>query len=64
MKLVHLFKTPDAITIASRDLEEAKRNLLSMQSAAEHAAKMVEYYEGVVNRLSNYVRAEVNQASQ
>ena len=64
MKLVHLFKTSDAITIASRDLEEAKRNLLSMQSAAEHAAKMVEYYEGVVNRLSNYVQSEVSQTRQ
>ena len=61
MKITRLFKTPDAVTLASRDLEEAKRQLLVTQSAAEHSAKMVEYYQGVVNRLSNYVQSEVNQ---
>lgn len=61
MKITRLFKTPDAVTLASRDLEEAKRQLLVTQSAAEHSAKMVEYYQGVVNRLSNYVQSEVTQ---
>jgi hypothetical protein len=63
MKLMQIFKTPDATTLASRDLEEAKRQLLATQAAAEHSAKMVEYYQGVVNRLSNYVQAEAKQAS-
>lgn len=60
MRLTQLFKTPDATSIASRDLEEAKRNLLAMQATAEHATKMVEYYQGVVQRLSNYVQSEVS----
>ena len=61
MNFSRLFKTPDAVTLASRDLEEAKRQLLATQAQAEHSAKMVEYYQGVVNRLSNYVQSEVNQ---
>ena len=64
MKITQLFKTPDAITLASRDLEEAKRQLLVTQAQAEHATKMVEYYLGVVNRLSNYVQAEASQTRQ
>lgn len=63
MKLAHLFKTPSAAVLASRDLEEAKRSLLITQAQAEHSAKMVEYYQGVVIRLSNYVREEMNQPS-
>lgn len=61
MSLKRIFKTPDAVTLASRDLEEAKRQLLVTQAQAEHATKMVEYYQGVVTRLSNYVQAEVQQ---
>lgn len=64
MKITRLFKTPDAITLASRDLEEAKRQLLVTQAQAEHATKMVEYYQGVVNRLSSYVQAEASQTRQ
>lgn len=62
--IIRLFKTPDAVTLASRDLEEAKRQLLATQAQAEHATKMVEYYQGVVNRLSNYVQTEVQQTRQ
>ncbi len=64
MNLLRLFKTPDATSLASRDLEEAKRQLLVTQSQAEHSAKMVEYYQGVVTRLSNYVQTEVSQTCQ
>lgn len=58
MNLLQFFKTPDATSLASRDLEEAKRNLLAAQSTAEHAAKMAEYYQGVITRLSAYIQAE------
>lgn len=53
-----MFKTPSAYQIAAQDLEAAKRELLAAQSRAEHSAKMVEYYQGLVTRLSNYVQAE------
>ncbi len=61
MYFKQFFKTPDARSLACRDLEESKRLLLSMQSTAEHAVKMVEYYEGVVTRLSNYIQKETTQ---
>ena len=63
MNITRIFKTPDAITLASRDLEEAKRQLLVTQAQAEHSAKMVEYYQGMVSRLSNYVQKEMNQGN-
>ena len=50
-----LFKVPDVITLAQRDLESAKRELLTVQARAEYAAKMVEYYQELVKRLSKYV---------
>ena len=58
MKFIRMFKTPDAVSIASRDLEEAKRALLATQAQAEHATKMVEYYQGVINRLLAYIQTE------
>jgi hypothetical protein len=61
MKLIYIFKTPSAAVLASRDLEEAKRSLLVTQAQAEHSAKMVEYYQGVVSRLTEYVREEMKQ---
>ena len=58
MKFPKLFRSPSAAEIAQRDLEEAKRILLAQQAAAEHATKMVEYYQGVVIRLTQYVQQE------
>ena len=52
MKIPRSFKTPDAVTLDSRILEEAKRQLLDYQELVEHSTKMVEYYQGVVNHLS------------
>lgn len=52
-----MFREPSADSIAVRELEEAKRHLLQQQAAAEYAAKMVEYYSGLVNRLTEYVNA-------
>ena len=63
MSITRFFKTPDAVTLASRDLEEAKRQLLVAQAQAEHSAKMVEYYQGMVSRLSNYVQKEMDQGN-
>ena len=64
MNITRFFKTPDAVTLASRDLEEAKRQLLVTQAQAEHSTKMVEYYQGVVNRLSKYVQSEMSQVTK
>ncbi len=58
MKFSNPFKVPSAHQLAVRELENAKRALLATQAAAEHQAKMVEYYQGMVSRLSLYIRTE------
>ena len=55
MRVVNIFKTPSAHQIAIRELENAQRELLVAHATAEHAAKMVEYYHSMVNRLTHYV---------
>ena len=61
MRITQLFKTPSAQQIAMRDLENAQRDLLTAQANAEHSVKMVEYYQGLITRLSQYVSDGVNQ---
>ena len=56
--LKKLIKNPSSVELAKEDLEIAKRELLAMQSQAEHSAKMVEYYKGVIKRLSEYLKTE------
>lgn len=53
-----MFSTPSADSIAQRELEDAKRELLKHQASAEFEAKMVEYYKGVVARLSEYTETK------
>lgn len=61
--VLNLFHTPTALELAQRDLEDAKRLLLEQQAVAEHAAKMVEFYEGMIARLINYVQAETKTSN-
>ena len=63
MFLKQVFKVPSALSIASRELEEAKRDLLAVQASAEHAALMVTYYQGLVERLNNYIKMETTQTN-
>jgi hypothetical protein len=52
------FNTPTAETIAARELEEAQRELLKQQSHHEYTGKMVEYYQGKINRLTKYLKVK------
>lgn len=57
MKIIrNLFRTPSIEAVALRELEAAKRDLLHMQDTQEYAAKMVEYHQGKINRLTLYLR--------
>lgn len=57
MKLIrNLFRTPSIEAVALRELEAAKRDLLQMQDTQEYAAKMVEYHQGKINRLTLFLR--------
>ena len=44
--------------LAVRHLEEAKRLALEQQSAASYHAKLAEYYEETVDRLTEYVSCQ------
>lgn len=50
-----LLRVPTADAMAVRELEEAKRDLLRMQTTLDYAKRMVEYHQDRVKRLSAYV---------
>lgn len=50
--LTLLFAAPSAETLARRELEEAKRELLAAQRQFEWQGKMVEYHSERIRRLS------------
>ncbi len=50
------FTPPSALVLAARELEEAKRGLLSAQSSREYADGMCKYYESKIKRLTAYVK--------
>ena len=52
--LKSMMRTPSADVLAFRELEEAKRRLLTAQSSREYADSMCKYHEAQVKRLSAY----------
>jgi hypothetical protein len=58
MNKLNPFRKPTAKEIAARDLEEARRQLLKEQSAAEYHSRMAEYYKGVEKRLGAFLKEE------
>ena len=56
------FKTPTAIELAARELEEARRELLRSQSTAEYAIRISAYHLDRIKRLSAYL-VEANKAA-
>jgi hypothetical protein len=52
------FKKPSAKVIALSSLEDAQRNLLESQAAAEYHTKMAEYYQAAIKRLGKYLIEE------
>jgi hypothetical protein len=49
---------PAALVLAARELEDAKRGLLSAQSSREYADGLVRYYEAKIKRLNSYLKEE------
>lgn len=56
-----VFRVPSADVIAMHELEEAKRQLLAMQTAKDYATRMVEYNNDRVRRLTAYIAKSVEQ---
>lgn len=52
------FRTPSAETLAAQELEEAKRQLLSAQTALDYAKAMVEYRTRQIDRLKTMLVQE------
>jgi hypothetical protein len=47
---------PPALVLAARELEDAKRGLLSAQSSREYADGLCRYYESKIKRLTGYLK--------
>ncbi len=58
MKLKNPFSTPTALELATRELAEAQRQLLTALSAKEYATQMAEYHAQRIERLEAYVRSQ------
>jgi hypothetical protein len=54
----HFFTLPNADVLAVRELEQAKRELLQMQTAQDYAKSMCVYHAERVKRLTAYVTKE------
>ena len=59
---LRFFKAPSPMVIAARELEEARRQLLQSQSAAEYAIRISAYHLDRIKRLSAYL-VDVNKES-
>lgn len=54
--LKRLYIKPTALEIAVRDLEQAKRDYLAAMQHTEYYASLAQYNDGMISRLSNYIR--------
>ena len=57
-RLASLFRMPSADVMAVKELEEAKRELLQMQSAQEYSKAMCAYQTEKIKRLTAYITKE------
>ena len=54
-KMIELFRTPSAMTLAVRELEQAQRGLLEAQTSQEYSHRMSEYHNDRITRLTAYL---------
>lgn len=59
-QLKQLFKTPTADQLAKQEYDEARRELLMSQSAAEYHQSMIEYHIKRLLRLKEIINAEAD----
>ena len=57
--LKQVFKTPTADQLAQREYDEARRELLMSQSAAEYHQSMIEYHIKRLLRLKEIINGSV-----
>ena len=58
MKLPRWLRRRTPLDIAAQELDEAKRELLEMQTAFDYSKRMVDYHNDRVKRLTSYIQQE------
>jgi hypothetical protein len=65
MNLIRFIKSllapPSPESIALRELEESRRELLSAQTSQEYAAKMAEFHKGKIKRLTAFLKETMEE---
>ena len=56
-----LYALPSPETIALRELEQSRRDLLNAQTSQEYAAKMVEFHKGKIKRLTAFLKETMEE---
>jgi hypothetical protein len=51
-----IYAPPSPETLALRELEESRRELLSAYNQQEYATKMVEFHKGKIKRLTAFLK--------
>lgn len=60
-KIKSLYAPPSPETLALRELEESRRELLSAHTQQEYAAKMVEFHKNKVKRLTLFLKDHMDE---
>jgi hypothetical protein len=58
-----LWAAPSPESIALRELEESRRELLNAQTSQEYAAKMAEFHKGKIKRLTLFLKETMEEQS-
>ncbi len=58
MKFLNPFRKPSPKELAQRELEDAQRQLLNAQSAADYACRIAEYNADRIKRLTAFLKKE------
>jgi hypothetical protein len=57
------YAQPTPETLALRELEESRRELLSAHTQQEYSLKMVEFHKGKVKRLTAFLKETMEEQS-
>ena len=60
-KLKSLYAPPSPESIALRELEESRRDLLAAHTAQEYASRMVEFHKGKIKRLTSFLKETMDE---
>ncbi len=61
-RLKAMYAPPTAETMALRELEQSRRDLLDAQTQQEYSTKMVEFHKIKIKRLSAFLKGMEEQA--